>query len=302
MISKSEHERNILVGKVRYMELKAICNDICGFQYAIIKGEPLSILLYGEEGRRISSDIDFLVERSNVSRLEEILVKHGFHTSDSASKRVNRVLSMSGSHQIASYCKKVLGIDIVIDINFDVFWGEYTGRRIDTTFLLNNVKKITAYGVDVFTLNSVFSCIQLVLHHYKEMNSLYHLLNGKGITYKKMQDIHDMFKKIQNDEELTRDLVNTVYEYKLEEFFYYILIYTKEIYPESDHLMKFITLFHTERGEKSIDEYGLDESEKHKWNLPIIERFSPEITVNFVKGNLSEKEKKKIEREKNIFG
>ena len=36
--------------------------------------------MYGEEAKRVSSDIDVLVKREDISRFEEILVHNGYET------------------------------------------------------------------------------------------------------------------------------------------------------------------------------------------------------------------------------
>ena len=90
--------------------------------YAIVKGEVLSQLCYNHLGERISSDIDILVPREELSQIESILNKHGFV---SQTKRVDRILKLSTSHELGAFIKEANGIRTILDVNFDIFWGEY---------------------------------------------------------------------------------------------------------------------------------------------------------------------------------
>ena len=62
-----------------YSALKEMEQELNDIDYVIIKGEPLSMLAYGYFGCRTSHDIDILIDRKNVSILDQILNKHGFY-------------------------------------------------------------------------------------------------------------------------------------------------------------------------------------------------------------------------------
>ncbi len=79
---------------------------------------------------------------------------------------------------------------IEIDLNFDIFWDEYEGKRIDIDEFLSDTIEMEIYGVKVKTFPPIKALIQLVLHHYKDMNSLFLLATRKSIRY-------DMFKDIR---------------------------------------------------------------------------------------------------------
>lgn len=90
-MEKNELDRNSVIGKIRFSEFSMIRKDLEVIPYAIIKGEALSVLVYGKEARRISNDIDILVSRDNISIFEDILKKHGYQTKQSNLNRYNRV-------------------------------------------------------------------------------------------------------------------------------------------------------------------------------------------------------------------
>ena len=85
--------------------------------------------------------------------------------------RQNRILCMAYSHQIPSYHKYIMGFHLNVDVNYDIFWGEYEGQRCSIEDFLSDTVDMEIYGVTVKTLPVKKAFVQLILHHYKEMNS-----------------------------------------------------------------------------------------------------------------------------------
>lgn len=50
------------------------------------------------------------------------------------------------------------------------------------------------YGVKVKTLPPIKAMIQLILHHYKDMNSLFLLATRKSIKYDILKDVYYLLK------------------------------------------------------------------------------------------------------------
>ena len=65
-------------GRLLYFFAKPFLQKVSHHDCVLIKGEPLSILAYGKEGQRKTTDIDILTPRSNVSRIEELLRNEGY--------------------------------------------------------------------------------------------------------------------------------------------------------------------------------------------------------------------------------
>lgn len=80
------------------------------------------------------------------------------------------VLCITYSHQIPSYHKEVTGFHLNVDINYDIFWGEYEGQRTSIGDFFTDTVEMNIYGISVKTLSVEKAFIQLILHHYKEMN------------------------------------------------------------------------------------------------------------------------------------
>lgn len=297
-----EIERNSVIGKIRFNEFSLIQRDLVDMPYAVIKGEALSVLVYGTEARRVSNDIDVLIARENISGFEAILAKNGYQTSQSDLNRYKRILSLSGSHQIGSYYKTIMGIDVIFDINFDIYWGEYKGRRINVGDMLKDVIEINIYGQQVHTLSPCYSCIQLVLHHFKEFNSIYHLVKGYAITSKKLRDIKDFFERYCEDLLFINELICKVHLYELDSYFYYMLYYVKKRFPDTVCIEKLIDEFRCDKGMQYLDEFGLTDSERKYWNMDFFERLDSTALPEIVKQRLTIGDKKKLEREFEIFG
>ena len=89
---------HIIERKVFYKELKPLFEALSSVNYAVVKGEALSLQIYGVPDKRRSSDIDILIDKSNVRFLESELRKLGFEQQmpeDPNEARRNRVLCMA---------------------------------------------------------------------------------------------------------------------------------------------------------------------------------------------------------------
>ena len=117
-------------------------------QYAIIKSEPLSMYAYEAYGQRIFGDIDILIARQNLKLADDCLKQSGFYqtTNDSKKLREYKIFSLSSSHQTVPYKRLVEKYFIEIDINFDILWGEYTGKRIDISEFLSDSVEMSIYA------------------------------------------------------------------------------------------------------------------------------------------------------------
>ena len=145
----NSQQLNPIIGKMRYNEVSAILPDIA-FPYAIVKGEVLSLYAYGDVGQRTSSDVDILVSRNHLEEMDQVLTQHGFSTT--TRNRREAVMALAFSHQVKPYVKRRAFLSIDLDINFDIFWGEYTGPRVDMDDFISDAEPVEIYGVTVMTL------------------------------------------------------------------------------------------------------------------------------------------------------
>lgn len=266
--------------------------------YAIVKGEPLALQAYGQTGTRHVGDIDVLISRNNLGKLISYLENNGFRVSKVS--RRDRIAALIYSHQILPYTKKspTYG-DVVIDINYDIFWGEYEGKRINIdSFLADTIEK-SIYGILVRILPPLKAMIQLVLHHYKDMNSIFLLATRKSIRYEMFKDVYFLLKNNLKDITIERLYAMGV-EYEIVPYIFYVLYYTGKIFHD-EILNQYIEAFKTKEGEKLLDCYGLCENERKKWKCDFKFRLETNKTYDLIKGDLTERDKEKIAFNQQFF-
>lgn len=208
------------------MELFVTLLLIKHIPYSVIKGEPLSLSAYGKVGQRNSSDVDFLVSIKNIESFKSVLLSCGFKTQNN--NRVDQITAVSFTHQSIPYYKMSDQIKIEIDLNHDLFWGEYTGKRIDISEFLSDTIEMNIYGCKVKTLPALKAMVQLILHHYKEMNSIYHLAGHNCINYNMFKDVYYLWKN--NQEAISLDKLYAISsEYEIIPYVFYVLYFTNWI-------------------------------------------------------------------------
>lgn len=289
--------------KILYKELEPLFVALSPIRYAVVKGEVLSQQIYGAPDRRRSSDIDILIDKKNVKFLEEQLHKLGFEQKspeDNAEIRRNRVLCMAYSHQIPPFHKDKFGFHLNVDVNYDIFWGEYEGKRCSIDEFLSDTIDMEIYGVVLKTLPIEKSFVQLVLHHYKEMNSLYHLSQHNTIRTDMFRDVYDAL--INYKAMLNSDRVKQLCQmYLIGSYMYYMLYYTHQVFLDAI-LLEFINNLKLYQDELLLTSYGLCAKEQKRWFISFKERLDNENLIGLINSEISETDQIKIETEKRIFG
>lgn len=294
--------RFVFISKQRYLQLMQDVGDtLVKINYALIKGESLSLLAYGKAGKRISSDIDILIPRHSLHVLEKELAVKGYKTHLTSSKQRNaRILCLSSSHQLTPYRKLYKNLNIEIDLNFDLFWGEYEGKRIDISEFLSDTIEMNIYGCKIKTLPALKAMVQLILHHYKEMNSIYHLTGHNCINYNMFRDIYYLWKNNQETISLEK-LYAISLEYEIIPYVFYVLHFTNWIFKDTE-LQKYVEAFRTSEGEVRLNYYGLAEKERKRWKVDFQTRLETENLYELIRDDLTEADVEKLERNRKIFG
>lgn len=295
---------NIMAYKSRltYKEIKPAIRELSTVRYSIIKGEALSVAAYNEVGKRTSSDVDVLVPRKNLRIFEMKLFELGFEKQHSGSiieQRTNRALMLSGSHQTSPYYLQKGAFKLSIDLNFDIFWGEYMGKRVDINDFLSDTIEIEIYGVKVKTLPPLKIMVQLILHHYKDMNSIFLLSTRRSIKYNMFKDIYYLLKNNINAISLDK-LYAISSKYEIIPYVYYVLYHTGLLF-EDEILKEYILTFKTSEGETLINCYGLNELERHKWKFDFKTRLESQNLYELIKNDLTDKDIEKISINKKVF-
>lgn len=286
------HYRN----KQYYSLFKKILDSGCeNLNYSVVKGDALSKLAYGRVNQRFYNDVDVIVSRANLKELNYILFKCGYVQREHS--REENILFLSASHQTLPYtCKHNY---LTIDINFDILWGEYEGKRIDIEEFLSDTIEMEIYGVKVKTLPPLKAMIQLILHHYKDMNSLFLLATRKSIRYDMFKDVYYLLKN--NLDAIPLDKLYAMSaEYEIIPYVFYILYYTGQVFDD-DLLKQYIEAFRTPEGEALLNCYGLCEKERREWKCDFKTRLDSDNLYDLIKEDLTERDKEKIAINKRVF-
>lgn len=288
--------------EVLYNEMARVFDLLQTTRYAIVKGEVLSQQIYGVPDKRRSSDIDIIIEKNNVKLIEGYLRDLGFNQKGSDEKiesRRNRILCMSYSHQIPSYYKEKYGFYLNVDVNYDIFWGEYEGQRLPMDEFLDDTVSMKVYDVTVKTLPIKKAFIQLILHHYKEMNSLFHLSQHNTIETDMFSDVIGLL--LNNNSVLTCECVSELCErYSIGAYVYYMLYYTNLVFHDR-RLVEYIERIEMYRKESIMDSFGLSEDERKKWLIPFDKRLDNRELPIHVQSQLLDSDRDKIILNKDIF-
>ena len=287
--------------KALYLFSKNVLKEIYNIQNAIIKGGVLSNLCYNNPNERFSNDIDILLPRHLIKKADEILVQNGFaqKSINPAEKRKNQILCLSASHQTLPYSKCLDNYLINIDLNFDIFWGEYKGKRVDMDEFLSDIIEMDIYGIKVKTLPPLKAMVQLILHHYKDMNSIFLLATRKSIKYDMFKDVYYLLKNNLTDISLAK-LYSMSAEYEIIPYVYYVLYYTGKIYDD-EILKEYIEAFKTPEGKTLLNCYGLNAAERREWKYDFQTRLESDSLYELIKDNLTYKDIEKIALNKKVF-
>lgn len=289
---------NQFIRQRHYNNCLELFDELCEYNYAIVKGEPLSKLAFNCLNERRSSDIDILIPQKYINNIEKLLLKHDFYSNRNT--HGDKVMMLICSHQVASWYKSSSPCgQVIIDLNFDIFWGEYEGKRIDIEEFLADTMEMEIYGVKVKTLPPIKAMIQLVLHHYKDMNSLFLLATRKSIRYDMFKDVYYLLKN--NLDAISLDKLYALSaEYEIIPYVFYVLYYTGQIFDD-DVLKQYIEAFRTPEGDALLNCYGLCEKERREWKCDFKTRLDSDHLYELIKDDLTERDKEKIAINKRIF-
>lgn len=293
----SDNINGLIRSFLLFSETKELWYKLQPFPYALIKGDALSIMSYKKLGQRVYNDIDILIDRFNIKNIENTCQDLGFVSQ--AYDRTERILCLSSSHQVAPYYKNKGKYIVNIDLNFDIFWGEYEGKRIDISEFLSDTIEIDIYGVKVKTLPPLKAMVQLILHHYKDMNSIFLLASRKSIKYDMFKDVYYLWKNNQKDISLEK-LYSISSEYEIIPYVFYVLYFTNWIFKDTE-LQKYVEAFRTSEGAALLDYYGLTEKERKEWKCDFKTRLEADNLYDLIKDDLTEKDQEKVSINKRVF-
>lgn len=203
-------------------------------RYVFLKGLPLHLFYQESHPKRLYSDCDLLVSRSNQLKVEKILEDQGYTTIDALlSKGIQR---NKNTQQEITYQKTFSGFPIKFDIHFEPVFMMTQLPDIDALYpkkliiklteeLLNNKQLININNQTIYILNPKFLIIYLSFHFFHH--------NYQGVH--RLEFIDDIIRKLELKQADWSDLKNIISDYSLQNFigpvFYLLKKYFKTPFP-----------------------------------------------------------------------
>ena len=288
---------NRSIYKIRYSTCSGMFQKLQNIPYAVMKGAVLAKHAYGDEGVRLSSDLDILVSRSSYSNVKEVLLSEGFIQGTVYDgriipfKREEIVYHLSKTHQAATFVKHSLhsvSPYVFVDVNFDVFWGE-SGIHTDIDFFLQNVRQESILGYPINVLTPVFEFIALCLHHYKHMNSIY-LLMEQGVHLYLLCDILEFLLQNPLDPFILKKHCEQLQALP----YVYFCIYHTNSFFGRDLLQSYVDVLYTEQGYALLDCIGLDNNERRHIEFSFADRLFCKNFYEKIARELNDEDRDKI--------
>ena len=271
---------NIAALKERYHACEPFFKNAT-FPYAVIKGAVLSSAVYGDPYRRVSGDIDILINRRDADKAKTVLKSCGFIQGRATENgivsfsRKEILYQTSTTHQTAPYIKETankLCPYVNVDINMDILWGEYE-HRSNMDEVLCHTEKHQLFDIDFHKLTPEMEFVALCLHHYKDMNSIY-LLSQRSLSLGLLCDIYFYLRNV-------RPPVNKICEisrkFDVGRYVYVCLSHTMEIFGDT-LLIPYVDSLRNDCDERLLNSFGLNDIERKYWDIPLKERlFHPDL-------------------------
>jgi hypothetical protein len=279
--SEDQRKRNCLRSLRQLYE----CQDLLEafeheqINYAVVKGVVLSNSAYNDVGVRKSSDIDILLSIEDLSRAKKLMESFGFKQWK-YDKELNELRPFSRkelafytlyTHQTAPFVK--LGENrrflCNIDINTSILWGEHGSYTELTGELLSVAEYKDIHGIQLRVLDVEGNFIQLCMHHFKDLNSLYLLSLHANYQLNKYCDIYFFLKKNISIIDMEK-VLTLLQKYRLRDYFYFVIFYTNVIFQDS--LLEGLLEKFQEVNSSVLHEIGLEAERKLKWKKSFKER------------------------------
>ncbi len=301
--SKLRYQNSETIDRFKYM-LQRLEPEILEFlktiPYALINGEALSVMAYGDIGYRTSMDYDFLVSIKHSKEIKSAFFEHGYveflyDKNGNARKptRKEQIMLINANRLTAFEKLTEDGIKLSFDFNTGIFWSEYRGKQIDIEEFVSDAEEVQIHGVKLKMLTDIKCFIQTCLHHYILMNSPFHLFEPRKLVMTEcwFQDIYYLYKsQIHKKTHMLETFIN---EYELQDEFFYVLYYTSVVFQDNE-LYNFAQIFRTESGMEKLNQFGLSDSERKTWPISFEERMNHPQLFKVLKPLMNDRELEKI--------
>ena len=266
---------NLAAVKERYRQCEPFFKN-ASFPYVVIKGAVLSSAVCQDPYRRVSGDIDILINRRNADEAKTLLKSCGFVQGRVTENgiipfsRKEILYQTATSHQTAPYVKETtnrLCPYVNVDINMDILWGECEYRS-DMDKVLSYTEKHSLFDMEFYKLIPEMEFVALCLHHYKDMNSIY-LLSQRSLSLGLLCDIYFYLRNVRPSANKIGDISH---KFDVGRYVYVCLSHTMEIF-EDTLLIPYMDSLKNDCDERLLNSFGLNDMERKYWDIPLKERF-----------------------------
>ena len=290
------HTLNTISVKERINSCKCIFSQT-EFPYAVIKGPVLSQVLYDDPFWRNSKDIDILVCSKDLDKCKQILINNGFIQGKFKNgkfyhyTREEILFQTSLTHQIASFVKLTDNPTcpyIYLDINTSILWGE-CNEPLDLSYVLSHCQYTSITNIKLLKLSAEMEFVELCLHNYKDMNSLY-LLSRGTLTFGLYYDIYLYINNSHIDLSILKEICSIL---NVGQYIYACLYLVNELF-EDEKISSIILELEKFKNESILHTYGLTEEERKPWGISLLDRLFTLDVPKYVMSMFDENEKEKI--------
>ena len=159
--------------------------------------------------------------------------------------------------------------------------------------MLNNIINCEIYGCDVKILSPLEATLQLILHNYKDLNSVFHLINKGSIQAYLYWDIYYLIKRNHIKKE---ELYLLCEKWHALPYAYYMFYYIYQLSRDMK-IYEFLQVFDCSEGKMLLECYGLNKRSRKKWKVGFYERLeNKEIIKDLIK-DMNTEELKQLKEE-----
>lgn len=272
--------------KICMKELSKILADE-EFPYAALKGAIL-VNLY-PEGVRTSNDIDFLVNRSDLTKITRLLLDNGFSQGYIRNNifvpatRRNIVNALINRGETTPFIKKVnlpemkyLEVDVNISLDESAFRSETAVSKMLQKLRFDK-------NIGLYTLDKADFLIHLCTHLYKEASVYQWVQMGRDLSLYKFLDIFLFCQKELSKEDVPL-LIERAKQYQVEEACYYSIYHTSLLWDMNEKFVQLLLEGLDRRSLGFLDEVYSPEEQKTYWfTIPFIERLFVERRERYLR-------------------
>ena len=163
---------------------------------------------------------------------------------------------------------------------------------------LSDTINVNIFNNLVKTLKPEKLFIQLCLHHYKELNSIFLLFDHNFYRNSSFLDVYLLIEK-----NFSLNDVENIYSYcqqlKITPYIYFVVYYTNRLF-ENEVLKVLVERLKCQEGIDLLEHFGLD-GERRKWCVDFKKRMSMESLDEYLAKSLTKNDLKKINTNEKFF-